>query len=51
VTYPTSALFEEVGYVAWHFHWPLAEILELDHETRHRMVEVIGGLVGRTGEE
>jgi hypothetical protein len=47
VTYPTRALYEEVGYVAWHVHWPLTEILDLDHATRHEMVDVIGNLAER----
>ena len=28
VTYPAERLFEEVAYVAYHFHWSLDEILE-----------------------
>ena len=42
MTYPTQALFEEVGYVAWHLHWPLAEILDLEHPDRQRFVAEIG---------
>ncbi len=44
MTYPTRALYEEVGYVAWHLHWPMSEILDLEHAMRHEMVDVIGDL-------
>lgn len=39
--YPSNALYEEVAYVAYHFHWPLEDILELEHAERHRWIEAI----------
>jgi hypothetical protein len=36
-----DALYEEVAYVAYHFHWPLGEILDLEHAERHRWVAEI----------
>jgi hypothetical protein len=42
VTYGTERLLEEVSYVAYHFHWPLSEILDLEHPDRQRFVEEIG---------
>ena len=27
--YPSDRLFEEVAYLAYYFHWPLAEILRV----------------------
>jgi hypothetical protein len=42
VTYATDRLYEEVAYVAFHFHWPLEEILDLEHPVRRRFVEEIG---------
>ena len=44
MTYATDRLFEEVAYVAYHFHWALDEILDLEHPLRHRFVEEIGGI-------
>jgi hypothetical protein len=38
LTYGTQALFEEVSYVAYHFHWPLEEILDLEHPLRRAFV-------------
>jgi hypothetical protein len=42
VTYGTERLLEEVSYVAYHFHWSLNEILDLEHSDRRRFVEEIG---------
>jgi len=42
VTYDQDRLFEEIAYVAYHFHWPLGEILDLEHPLRQRFVEEIG---------
>ena len=51
MTYDTDRLFEEVSYVAYHFHWPLDEILDLEHPTRQRFVEEIGSINRRLAEE
>ena len=37
-------LFEEIAYVAYHFHWPMDAILDLEHPLRLRFVEEIGQL-------
>ena len=42
MTYAASRLYEEVAYVAYHFHWSLAEILDLEHPVRRRFLEEIG---------
>lgn len=42
MTYGAERVLEEVSYVAYHFHWPLAEILDLEHPDRQRFVEEIG---------
>ena len=42
MTYATNRVYEEVAYVAYYFHWPLDEILELEHPVRRRFVEEIG---------
>jgi hypothetical protein len=36
-----DSLYEEVAYIAYHFHWPLDDILEMEHRERHRWVEQI----------
>lgn len=42
MTQDTDRLFEEVAYVAYHFHWPLDAIVDLEHPLRQRFVEEIG---------
>ena len=51
MTYATDRLFEEVAYVAYHFHWSLDAILDLEHPVRRRFVEEIGRLDRRLTEE
>jgi hypothetical protein len=47
VTYAPDRLHEEVAYVAYHFHWGLDPILDLEHRDRQRWVREIAGLVER----
>jgi hypothetical protein len=44
VTYGTDLLMEEVSYVAYHFHWPLDTILDLEHPLRRDFVARIAGM-------
>ena len=44
MTYATDRLFEEVAYVAYHFHWPMDTILDMEHPLRLRFVEEIGSM-------
>ncbi len=41
IGYPSAELFEEVAYVAYHFHWSYGDLMELDHLERHRWVQEI----------
>ena len=41
MTYAADALYGEVAYVAYHFHWSLEEILDLEHPVRKRFTEEI----------
>jgi hypothetical protein len=43
-SYPLDDLFEEVAYVAFHFHWPHEEIMALEHRERRRWVHEIAKL-------
>lgn len=51
MTYATDRLFEEVAYVAYHFHWSLDAILDLEHPIRRRFVDEIGRIGRRLTEE
>lgn len=41
MTYAAERLYEEVAYVAYHFHWSLDDILDLEHPLRRRFVDQI----------
>ncbi|HEY9660785.1 MAG TPA: DUF6760 family protein [Allocoleopsis sp.] len=41
LSYPSDRLYEEVAFIAFHFHWSQEEILNLDHRVRQRWVREI----------
>ncbi len=41
ISYPSVQLYEEVAYVAYHFHWQREEILNLEHYERQIWVKEI----------
>ena len=52
MSYPLDRLHEEVAFVAYHFHWPLDQILALEHRDRRRWCEEISRINTRAaGEE
>ena len=51
MTYATDRLHEEIAYVAYHFHWSLDDILDLEHHDRRRWTDHIDSLVTRAGTE
>lgn len=51
MNYSTDRLFEEVAYVAYHFHWSLDEILDLEHPVRQRFVAEIAKINQRLSED
>ena len=40
-TYPHEQLFQEMAYIAYHFHWPTNDILDMEHEERHMWLREI----------
>jgi len=51
VTYAPDRIYEEVAYVAYHFHWSLDDILDLEHPQRLRYVQEIANINTRLTEE
>ena len=51
MTYAPESLYEEVAYVAYHFHWSLDQILDLEHPQRLRYVQEIAAINRRMTEE
>jgi hypothetical protein len=50
IGYPLERLHEEVAYVAYHFHWPLLDILNLEHQQRQQWVKEIAKINRRLNE-
>ena len=48
--YPLDDLHEEVAFVAYHFHWPQAEIMAMEHLERRDWVERISAINTRVNE-
>jgi hypothetical protein len=50
IGYPLDRLYEEVAYIAYHFHWPPECILALEHRDRHVWAEQIATINRRLSE-
>lgn len=46
--YPSDKLYEEVAFVAYHFHWAQDDILNLEHSKRQRWVAEINKINNKT---
>ena len=44
IGYPLDRLHEEVAFVAYHFHWPREEVLNLEHAERRTWVQQISSI-------
>jgi hypothetical protein len=42
--YPLAQLYEEVAFVAYHFHWPHDQVMALEHPDRRRWVQEISAI-------
>ncbi|MDP3892565.1 DUF6760 family protein [Nocardioides sp.] len=42
--YPSDALWQEISYLAYHLHWRLEDLLDLEHMDRVRMVRAVVSL-------
>lgn len=48
--YPDEALWQEIAYLAYHLHWPLDDLLDMEHLDRVRMVRAVVSLNDRAWE-
>jgi len=44
VSYPLERIFQEVAYIAYHFHWPLDDLLEMEHRERQIWIKEISSI-------
>jgi hypothetical protein len=42
--YPAKALYEEMTFIAMHFHWPYRDLMELEHSDRRRWCREISAI-------
>src|SRR5260221_601960 len=42
--YPVKSLYEEMAFIAHHFHWSHEEIMRLDHRERRRWCREISAI-------
>ncbi|MCU1497450.1 MAG: hypothetical protein JWM47_1403 [Acidimicrobiales bacterium] len=48
--YPADALWEEITYLAYHLHWDLDRLIDLEHADRSRLVKEVAALNERVWE-
>ncbi len=51
MTHPSTLLWSEVVRIAYHLHWPLDTILDLEHPDRRRIVAGVSALNDRAWAE
>lgn len=42
--YPESSLWSEIAYLAYHLHWDLQTLLDLEHGDRARLIELVADM-------
>lgn len=48
--YPLKSLYEEIAFIAYHFHWQPESVMSLEHAERRRWVEEISAINRRLNE-
>ena len=44
MAYAESELWDEMTYLAYHLHWPLVDLLDLEHRDRSRLIDSVADL-------
>ena len=50
MNYPEAQLYEEIAFIAYHFHWSYEEIARMEHRERRRWCEEISRINRRLNE-
>lgn len=50
MTYPHDRLWEEMAFLAYHFHWSLREVMALEHADRRRWCDELSKIHRRLAE-
>ena len=48
--YPEQALWSEIAYLAYHLHWDLDDLLDLQHPDRTRLIRLVADMNERAWE-
>jgi hypothetical protein len=51
IGYPLGQAYEEIAFIAYHFHWSHADVMNLEHVERRRWVTEISDLNQRMNEQ
>ncbi len=43
-SYPLEQLYEEMAFIAYHFHWSVDDLMSLEHAERRRWCEEISSI-------
>ena len=43
-------LYQEIAYIAYHFHWPYSEVMQMEHRERQQWVDEIASINTRLNE-
>jgi len=49
--YPRDEIFREVAFIAYYLHWPMDEIMSLDHRERQQWVAEVSKINERLNRE
>jgi hypothetical protein len=49
--YPLDRIYEEVAFIAYHFHWGLDEVMNLPHDERRKWCDEISEINRKLSEE
>ncbi|MEM6807843.1 MAG: DUF6760 family protein [Pseudomonadota bacterium] len=49
--YPSSQLYDEMAFIAYHFHWNHEELMNLEHVERRRWCRHISDINRRLGDQ
>ncbi len=41
MSYPLERLYQEVAYIAYHFHWSMDDVLDMEHKERQVWIKEI----------
>jgi len=50
-TYPVDKIYEEIAFIAYHFHWSYDDIMNMEHSERKRWCEEISKINNKINKE